>query len=329
MTRAQLRSCRLSDKQIEIRIRRGELVRVLPGIFRSSGSPDSFGARLTAASLWMGDKGFFNGETAAYLLGLDGIDKPQCITVARYAGFKTPSWLRVHRLVAEDLPPLRRVKGHRVCCVERVLLDCSAALPARRVGRAMDDALRRRLTTPQRLREFVDGDGLRRPGNDVLRELVRGRDESDAKVRSVFEAKMLAILRRIPSHGWVADFKAVAGGSTYFIDFFYPVARLGIECHSFKWHIGKHNEDARRDRRIRALGIDLLYFTWDDVCFDPAGVEQEVRAALARRSEEPGARIGQMSLENAPEKSKMQRHLPGKGEMQRHLPGKGEKCRRD
>ena len=114
--------------------------------------------------------------------------------------------------------------------------------------------------------------------------MLLGRDEHDEKVRSRFESKMLAILRRVLGHGFIPDFDILIHGRRYVIDFYCPHARLAIECHSFKWHIGRHNADAKRDRDISSTGIEVLYFTWDDVCFRATEVEREIRAAISRRS---------------------------------------------
>ncbi len=259
-------------------------MRVLPRVFRLGGAPASFRARLSAVAAWMGDDGFFIGLTAAYLLRLDGVDRPTRIDVARRSQHGTPSWIRVHRLEAKEVTPLRRVHGFRIPCVERVLVECAATLPVSRVARAVDDALRRRLTTLERTKNWLAGPGRNRKGARVLRRVLQGRDDRDPRVRSHFEAKMLAILRRIAEHRFHADFEIQTGGARYVIDFYCPTARLGIECHSYKWHIGQHNSDAIRDRRIRALGVEIIYFTWDDVRFHPREVEREIRDALVRRA---------------------------------------------
>ena len=47
--------------------------------------------------------------------------------------------------------------------------------------------------------------------------------------------------------------------------------------------MGQHNADVRRDRRIRSSDIDIIYFTWDDVCFHDGEVDRDIRAAIARR----------------------------------------------
>ena len=94
---------------------------------------------------------------------------------------------------------------------------------------------------------------------------------------------MLRILRRIDDQAFVPNHEIAIGNDRYFIDFYCSSACLGIECHSFRWHMGRHVADVRRDRRIRAVGIELLYFTWDDVCFNERDVTEEIKAAVARR----------------------------------------------
>ncbi len=274
----------MTEKQLRHRRSSGGWVKVLPDVYRLPGVPETFEGSLMAVQLWMGGDGFFWGPTAAYLFGLDGIDEPRPIEVVRFSGANHPS-LKVRRLGRRNAPRLRWHRGFRTASVERILLDVAAALPVRIAGRALDDALRRRLTTLDRLKRFLSEqeDGRGRIGSKPLRMLVEGRDLNDAKVRTVFETRMLRILKRIGAFSIQADYPVEVGGDKYFLDFYIPAARLGIECHSFRWHIGKHNQDARRDRRIKAAGIELLYFTWDDVVLDAEAVEREIRDAIGRR----------------------------------------------
>jgi very-short-patch-repair endonuclease len=287
ITREQLRDCGFSDRQIRIRRASGDLICVLPGIFRLGGVPESLDSLLVATSQWMAYEGFFNGTTAAYLLRLDGIPKPDRISVARQAGYEAPGWLKVCRLETSDNPSTRWVQGFRISSPERALAECISLLPTRQVGRALDDALRRRLTTLDRMWSFLETSWKGRRGARVLRELLRMRDDRDEKVRSCFETKMLAILRRIRKHRFVPDFGVEVDGERYFVDFYLPAAGLGIECHSFRWHMGRHNSDVRRDRAIRSLDIEIIYFTWDDVVFHAREVEREIRGAIARRMRHP------------------------------------------
>jgi hypothetical protein len=250
------------------------------------GIPDTYEGRLVAAKLWMRGDGHLFGSTAAHLLRLDGIDRPDAIQVARYQDARTPSWIKVRRLRPDDRPRIRNVAGFRVPVVERVLLEVAASEPPRAVGLALDDALRRGMTSLDRLTAMLDSEcGKGKRGTGTLRKLVRGRDYSDERVRSAFETKMLRILRRIEGLEIVPDYRIVVGGRTIIMDFYLPDGVLDIECHSFRWHSGNEglNRDAKRYRLLSSVGIETLYFTWDETVFDDRGVESEVKAALARR----------------------------------------------
>ena len=74
--------------------------------------------------------------------GLEGIEQPTVISIAHYSGSRTAEWIAARRLGKEDKPRTRLLRGYRVCPLERALAECCATLPARVVGRAIDDALR-------------------------------------------------------------------------------------------------------------------------------------------------------------------------------------------
>ncbi len=282
VTRAQLRAWSVSDDQLYRMCKFEGWVEVLPRIYRLPGTPDTWENKLVATGLWLGGRGHFFGPTAAYILRLDGIDRPSEIEVALYTGV-APEGLRGRRLLPQDRPPTRSVNGCRVPRVERVLLDLAATSTPKIVGLALDDALRRSLTTIDRLQAFL-ADHAGRRGMKTLTKLVSGRDPRDEKVRSVMETKMLRILKRIEGFEIIPNYKVIIDGHTYFIDFYLSAVCLGIECHSRRWHDTESSgRDIRRDRRIRSTGIELLYYDWDDVTFQAEGTEAEIRAAVARR----------------------------------------------
>lgn len=285
ITWTQLRDSGLSPTQIGHRCRTQGWVRILPQVYRVGGVSDSFEARMDAANLWLGERGHFCSTTAAHLLGLEGVSRPTRITVARTSVPPTPPWLKVTRLAPEDRPSVRSVSGRRVPGIERVLLDLAAEIPITDAGRALDDALRRRLTTIVRLITMLEREPTRgRKGVASLRALLRARDLRDERVRSGFESRMLGILRRVDGNV-EADHEVIVSGERFVLDFYFPDVRLGIECHSIKWHLGHKafKNDVRRHRLIASAGIELLFFTWDEVTSAPVQVEAEVRDAVERR----------------------------------------------
>lgn len=282
ITWAQLMTCGLSRNQVGRRCRTHGWVRVLPRIYRVGGVRDSFESRLDAVTLWLGDDGYFCSATAAFLLGLEGVSRPNRIVVARASVPSVPPWLKVVRFNGEPARP-RLIRGRRIAPVERVLLDLAGEIPALNLGRALDDSLRRGLTTIARLDSFLRTSQGRK-GAGVLRRMLRTRDLRDEKVRTEFETRMLAILRRIDSPV-DADHEVIVRRERFVLDFYFPEVLLGVECHSLKWHLGHEafKNDVRRHRLIASTGIELLFFTWDEVTSSPARVEAEIQGAIERR----------------------------------------------
>ena len=95
---------------------------------------------------------------------------------------------------------------------------------------------------------------------------------------------MLRILRRV-ERAVRADHEVHVQSERFVLDFYLPEVTLGIECHSIKWHLGEDafKKDVRRHRLLSSVGIEVLYFTWEEVTTTPSKVETEVRAAVERR----------------------------------------------
>ena len=101
------------------------------------------------------------------------------------------------------------------------------------------------------------------------------------------EAKLRAIVRQLPGTAPVPQFPVATSDRTYHLDFAFPDARLGIEAHSIRWHMGeaKWYYDMRRDRALKRNGWTLLYYGMDDLMRPQAVVNEivAVRDSLAAR----------------------------------------------
>lgn len=169
VTRAQARAEGMTRKQLHHRRRRGSWVEVMPDVFRLPGVPETREGTLMAIQLWMGPDGHYCGPTAIYLYGLDGAERPDRFNVALHTGGGHPL-VKVHRLAPHDRPPTRGLDGLRVVRLERALAEMVAARPPPLVGRALDDALRKKLTTLPRMKWFLETEwGRGRRGTRVQR----------------------------------------------------------------------------------------------------------------------------------------------------------------
>ena len=223
-------------------------------------------------------------RTAAVLLELEGVTESGEIELVAYTGIKLKG-VKIHRLRKDDVPTRSFVDGLPITRVERVVIDLAGCLPIPIVGIAIDHVLRRRLTTLARLwaeLETIGGQGRR--GTKALRIMLSVRDNMTAEMRSTFEAKMRRILKRIKGHLAVPNFKVITPQGARFFDFCYPELRLAIECQSIDYHTGERmKRDIKRHRELEAMGFKILYFTWDEVCFEADMVEREVRKAIENR----------------------------------------------
>lgn len=283
--REQLTAEGFSAHAIRTRVARGELVDYLPNTFRVGGTPDTWHSRLKAAELWGGDC-FVSHRSAAALWELDGFDHQRPVEISTYTAKRHPSVI-THRLDQDDRPALRNLGGFRLSVPERTILDLAGISTPTVVALALEDALRRKLTTLDRMWDGWELDGGHgRKGTACLRRLLAERDDRWEKLRSRLEAKMMRILTRVDSTGLEVDFPVIDAASHYRLDFAFPEVRLGVETHGLKWHFGEERwkKDLKRDRHLALLGWEILYYSWDDVHQEPARVEAEVRSFLRARA---------------------------------------------
>ena len=277
--RSQAIEAGLSPSAIGRKLALGKWSEVHPNVYHLGGAPETPLSKLFAAWLWIGD-GFISHTSAARLWELDGIPDAEQIELTAYRGTRAEG-VRVHRLRPTDRPPLRVIHGMAVTSIERTLFDLAGDLPLRYVGLAMDDALRRKLTTLDRLWEAWKAFGRKgRKGTKAFKILLFGRDDREGLLRSRLESKMLRILRRVSPP--VPNHRVTDGSRVAYLDFAYPTLKIGIETHGALWHHGEERwkKDLVRDRWLKSLGWSLLYYSWDDVHLSPAQTEKEVRGFL-------------------------------------------------
>ncbi len=293
MTRAELTRSGLSRHGIDRAIASGELHRLGRGTYLIG--PHAAGPgewpQLVAARSALHPHAVLWGQAAAAWRELDGFDPP------------VPVQWRVPRnasnshayLVRRDmrLPP-SDLGGLAVAHPAETLLHlgaglaprpgCAAArtsLPAALlVELAVEDALRRELTTVAELADLVASTTNRTPGRAVLAAVLAGRPVGAPPTESYLETRCHQVLRA----AGIADFDRQVHlhdreGLIGRVDF--ARAAVVIEVTSRAWHDPKVIEDARRNSRIASAGYRLLQPTFADIEGDPAAFVEQVGRALA------------------------------------------------
>jgi len=280
--RAEALAFGMTKRSIDARLSNGSWLRSLPGVYRVASFPETWRGRLFAALLWAGPEAFVSHRSAAALYRLDGFREGPIEITAPRAG--SAPGVKVYRSARPTRT--RIIDGIRISWVDRTLLDLCAVASPTTCGLAMDDALRKKLVTLERLWTELRSCERGVRGAKVFRVLLAGRDDRDGKLESRLEAKLLTILRRIKGEVFEAQFPVDAGARRYRLDFFHHRTTLGIEGHSFTWHFGArpHGSNAKRHNDLTLAGIRMPYFTWDEVSFRPDEVEAKVRRAIDQRS---------------------------------------------
>ncbi len=241
-------------------------------------------AKLTAAWLWAGPDAIVSHRAAGRLYGLEAVPDGH-LELLIPNGKRMPGV--VARRMPQPRPRTRTMLGLPVTTVERTMLDLAAVMPAPATGKALDEALRRQMTTLSRLRDELQATGGRgRKGSAVLGRLVSMRDDRDGRLESELERAALRLFRDPRLPGVEVQHRVLLPGarSPSRLDFAWPSRLVGVEAHSYKWHFGldRWKKDLARDNRLKLLGWTILHYTWDDIHFEPERVLREIRQALER-----------------------------------------------
>lgn len=281
-TRRQLIESGMNEGAIAGRLRKGALIRVHHGVYRSRQAPQTPDQVLMAAVLASGDGATVSHQSAARLWGLPTRipDRPHITTTA---GRWRPKQYYVHR--SGDLAPVHvdQVRGIPTTTVVRTVLDLGAVEPFL-AGKAFRQSLRDRLATLQDYDEILSDVGRQgRAGVGVLRDAVEARRRWESENESVLEDEFMAIVDRylLPSPVPQHVIRDKTGGFIGRVDFAYPEHRLLIELDGYRYHTdpGAFVRDRNRQNRISLAGYRVLRYTAEDLR-SPNRVVGELSQAL-------------------------------------------------
>jgi len=254
-----------TPRQLDRLVTQGHLVRVLPEVYRVGGAPDGWEPALMAAVLAAGDGAVASFRAAAHLWGLAGFwEMPTVeVTTPSRRRVRLPD-VRVHDSETLDGIHVQRRRSIPVTSVARTLCDLTACCWPNEIGRALDDALRRKLVTLGRLRTvYVDLATRGRRRSTVMRTLLEERSPSFHPGGSDPEVRMVRTLVAAGFPPPVQQHRVRIGRRTFRIDAAYPDQQVALEYEGFDFHTGRTAFDDRyeRDRLLRTSGWLLVYVT--------------------------------------------------------------------
>lgn len=283
VTWIDFRNATVSRSTLHGYVRRGLFGRVCRGVYRAAGAPVTWEQRVLAAVLGAGAHAVASHRTAAALWKLDGImGKVVEVTVPRGRG-------KLKGVVTHEtrtVPTGVTVAGIPVTSAARTLVDLAAVVPHRVLLLALDDALRRRLTTIPALERELRVMGTRgRRGVVVLQRVIeeqRGQPFLGSKLERHFHEE----LRTTGLPKLLRQFR-VMDGPTFIAqpDFSYPDRGIVVEIDG-----GGHLKprarqlDGMRQNKLELRGWLVLRYTRADLEERMNEVVEEIRTAYLTRA---------------------------------------------
>ncbi len=279
LTRGQLLALGLSSKAIRHRIATGRLYPVHPGVYAVGRPGISQHGHWMAAVLACGSEAILSHLSAAALWGIRVV-KGRLIEVSVPAHCRRRrAGIAVHRRAVIRAEDVTRRDGVPVTTPICTLVDIAVQLDSGSLETAVNEADRRGLADPETLRRRLDEmAGL--PGSRILRRVLDRR--TFALTDSELERRFLPLARGagLPSP---ATQQVVNG---FRVDFHWPELGLVVETDGLRYHrtAAQQARDRVRDQTHAATGLTPLRFTHAQVTFEPALVQETLRAVADRLS---------------------------------------------
>ncbi len=282
ITWRQLRDDGLGAEAIAGLCARGDLVRTgQHGVYRRGLTPASLLSDCWVARLGVGADAVAVRTTAGRLWELDGVPHgPVQLAVTATRSGRRPGVVRV-----SHLPAAHRTVVHGIAATTaaRTIVDLAAVTDAGQAERALESALRKRLTT---IDEIVAVMRIGRPrGAPALRALLALRPEAAAPTESDLETRFLQVARAAGLEEPVRQFRLLASGRPLRLDFAWPAIKLAVETDGATIHGPEaFGPDLRRQNRVVLDGWLIVRFTWEDVVRYPDQTVSTLRRAWRRAS---------------------------------------------
>lgn len=283
VSRRQLRAAGLSDRQIDTRIARGNVVAVHRGVFVLTATPIPATTRFAAALLASGPDAALSHRSAAHLHGMLRVDHGPTHITTPHRSRTRPGIVR-HRTTS--LADAVTVRDRLPCTtVARTLVDLAGTHGPATLRRAWTTlAGRRALDVKAVQREILRNPN--RPGTALVRlHLAEYRQTVSGATRSYLEARAIAFCR---SYGLpmptVNGFVEVED-RTYEADLLWRRERVIVEIDTWQTHghTTSFREDRRRDFVLQLAGWTTVRLLEADLTVNAAETATRLHTLLGQR----------------------------------------------
>jgi hypothetical protein len=276
LARSDLLALGFSAKGVKHRVATGRLHPIATGIY-AVGRPDlTPHGRWMAAVLACGPDAVLSHRSAAELWGIGYEEMGRIDVTIRRDSKIARKGIRVRRRPSLDARCCTRRRGIPVTDPVQTLIDNATELTPMRLERAVNEADKRDLVDPERLRRALD-DHTGEPGVKTLRTLLDRHTFrlSDSDLEVLFRPLAVAAGLPVPlTKHWVLDYE---------VDFYFLDHDLIVETDGLRYHRTPSQQArmAKRDQVHTAAGLRVLRFTHWQIAHavdEVTGVLRQVRA---------------------------------------------------
>jgi hypothetical protein len=274
-------------RNISYMVRRGELVTMLPGVFRSAQWPCNREQKLAAVCA-RNPAASIAFTTAGQLWAWRRMKDPLIHVLVPHGVSPEMRDVVVHRCRRIDpVDVVERADGIRLTSPPRTIFDCADMIGPDATASVLEQLLNEQMLTFGTITDTVQRlYHPCRPGSKTILAIIGSRPAWRTALQSDLEFRVLEEMSRQGLEVPVTQFAIRPPGYRHdiAIDFAWPRVRLAIEVDHPAWHAGAINShtDKGRDRKLTTIGWTTSRITDIDVQSGLREAVADVGAILAR-----------------------------------------------
>ncbi len=270
----------LTEKQVRTRLETGAWVRVFPSVYRVVGAPVTWRQNLEALLLWAGRGAVLSHRTAAALHGFKSF-KEGPLELTCSSRVRAPEGVCLHPESAVPACDRTEVDDLRVTNATRTIIDLAALQDRYTMRAVLDQALREKKTTLEKLAEAVKR-SKNRPGVINVRELLREFNGEDGPTESEFERLCLEVIEAAELPKPRLQWALIAGKKRRRLDLFFDKHGVVVEADGYASHAGieAFEDDRERNNSLTIMNLRVLHWTWRALHEKPEELIAQLYAAL-------------------------------------------------
>lgn len=269
-----------TDKYINYQVSSGRWLRIHSGVYQVDRRPLVWVGNLMAAVLACGPGARVSHRAALLLWQMDGISSAPVEVTMPFGNLAVPDEVILHR--SRRPTPAAETRGIPVSGPERTILEACAFMGPMVVGKAVDSAIRRDLTSMDRMWMMLASEGGRGvKGTRLMRNVLRQRLH-DTATDSGSEFELLYHMQRALLPKPELGFELVAPSGRRVPDFIWPDRAKAVEVDGVDSHSSadRLDDDLVRQNELMDQGIQIRRFSARRIRRDPGGVVEEIRRFL-------------------------------------------------